>query len=408
MSDPRFYLFGQAPTEVVAPRTAAEAQDAVCRAQNQALFPWGGGMRQHVGHAPERPGVVVCTEQLNGVTDYEPADLVVSVQAGMTLGALQEVLARQGQWLPLTVARPDAQTVGGIVAARADSLTRLGFGSVRDSLLGVQVINSHGEIIQGGGKVMKNVSGYDLPKLYCGSWGTLGLITEVTFKVAPLPAASATVALALPAERNSEDTLEALLASALTPSFLLLLSPQAAGDVLEASDDAQYLVIGCDGLGEDVQWQLDTSGAKQNVLPDPIALEVRARLRDFSLHAAPLTCAFHILPSQVGAYSRMMEWTAKRAGFTAGVLSDAALGIVHARFAPQDEGSDWHVFYADLQDKAARVGGSFIVERMPEALRRAGTEVWQPQTPDLTLMRRIKSELDPARQWNPGRFMGRL
>ncbi len=407
MGDPRFCLFGQAQTEIAMPGTAAQAQEMVCRAQNEALFPWGGGMRQHVGYAPERSGMIVSTERLQAVTDYEPADLVVSAQAGMTVGALQDVLAQQGQWLPLSVARPDAQTVGGIVAARAHSLMRLGYGSVRDSLLGVQVVNAQGEMVQGGGKVMKNVSGYDLPKLYCGSWGTLGLIAEATFKVAPLPAASATAALALPADRNSEDTLDALMASALTPSFLLLLSPQAARDILEADDDAQYLAIGFDGLAEDVQWQLDTLGT-EGVLPPSIAQQVRARLRDFSLRPAPMTCAFHILSSQVGAYSRMMEWTAKRAGFTASVLSDAALGIVHAHFAPQDETSDWAVFSADLQDKAARVGGSFLVERMPNALRRAGMEVWLPLMPEMTLMGRIKAKLDPRRQWNPGRFAGRL
>ncbi len=408
MSERRFELFGQAQADVCAPRSIAEAQDAISRAHHQALFPWGGGTRQHVGYAPGRAGRVVCTEHLNTVTDYEPADLVASAQAGMTLAALQEVLAQHGQWLPLLVARPQAQTIGGIVAARAHSLLRLGFGGVRDSLLGVKMINSDGEIIQGGGKVMKNVSGYDLPKLYCGSWGTLGLIAEATFKVAPLPAATATVLLPLPAERNSEDTLDALLASPLAPSFLLLLSPQAARDILEAHDNAQYLAVGFDGLAEDVQWQLGALGTSENVLPPAIAQQVRARLGDFSLQDAPMICAFHILSSQVGAYSRMMEWTARKAGFTASVLSDAALGIVHAHFAPQDETSDWRVFYADLQDKAARVGGSFIIERMPDELRGAGAEVWSPLLADLALMRRVKDNLDPRGQWNPGRFAGHL
>ena len=408
MSEHRFLCGGQGQTEVIAPRTTAEAQEGVCRAQGKALFPWGRGTRQHVGYAPSRDGLVISTEHLSAVTDYEPADLVASVQAGVTLSALQETLAQYGQWLPLCVARPEAQTIGGIVAARAHSLVRLGYGSVRDSLLGVKVINAQGEVIQGGGKVMKNVSGYDLPKLYCGSWGTLGLIAEATFKVAPLPAASATVVLALPSERNSEDTLDALLLSPLAPMFLALLSPQAARDVLEADDDTQVLVIGFDGMAEDVQWQLETLGADTGALPEGMAQVVRARLRDFSLRPAPMTCVFHILSSQVGAYSRMLEWTARRAGFTASVLSDAALGIVHAHFAPADDTADWRVFYADLQDKAARVGGSFIVERMPDELRRAGAEVWQPVLPDIALMRRIKDNLDPHRQWNPGRFAGHL
>lgn len=408
MGDTQFCLGEHASERIAAPHSLPEAQEVVRGSQPDALLPRGGGARRHVGYAPSRAGLTVSTERLNRVTDYEPADLVVSAQAGVTVDALQAVLAQHGQWLPLLVARPDRQTVGGIVAARAHSLVRLGCGSVRDSLLGVQVIDAQGDVIQGGGKVMKNVSGYDLPKLYCGSWGTLGLIAQATFKVAPLPPASATVALALPSGRNSEETLDALLASPLAPTFLLLLSPQAAQSVLGADDDAQYLVLGFDGQAEDVQWQLDTLGAPEAVLPDAVAQDVRTGLRDFSLRDAPLTCAFHILSSQVGAYSRMMEWTAQRAGFTAHVVSDAALGIVHAHFAPQDEAASWAVFYADLQDKALRVGGSLVIERMPDALRRAGAEVWQPVLPEIALMRRIKNNLDPQGRWNPGRFAGHL
>lgn len=386
-----------------APGSLAEVQDLVRCSPDNALLPLGGGMRGPSVDTPGRACVAVSTERLNKVTEYEPADLVATVQAGVTLDALQAILAQQGQWLPLLVARPDRQTVGGIVAARAHSLARLGCGSVRDSLLGVTVVNAQGEIVQGGGKVMKNVSGYDLPKLYCGSWGTLGLIAEATFKVAPLPQASATVALALPPGRNSEETLDALLASPLTPTFVVLLSPQAARDMLGAGDETQFLVIGFDGQAEDVQWQLDMLGAQDDVLSPPTAADVRACLRDFSLRPAPMTCAFHILSSQVGAYSRMMEWTAQRAGWAASVVSDAAVGIVHAHFAPLHDGSDWQAFYMDLQDKATRVGGSFTIERMPDNLRRLGAAPRQPRVPEIALMRRIKDALDPHHRWNPGR-----
>ena len=164
--------------------------------RGRPLCPGAGERGRHLGYPPARYDLALSTERLDRITDYQPADLTVTAQAGVTLAQLQETLAAHGQFLPLDVALPDRQTVGGIVAARADSLRRLAYGSVRDSLLGVSVINSRGELVKGGGKVVKNVAGYDLPKLYCGSLGTLGLIVEATFKVAPLPAASATVGAA--------------------------------------------------------------------------------------------------------------------------------------------------------------------------------------------------------------------
>ena len=247
MDTDRFALFGQTPAEAAAPRSVVEAQDIVRGAAGQGIVPWGGGTRQHVGYPPERYDLAFSTECLDAITEYQPADLVVTAQAGVTVAQLQRTLAEHGQWLPLDIALPERQTVGGMVAARADSLRRFAFGSVRDALIGVTVINHWGEVVKGGGKVVKNVSGYDLPKLYCGSWGTLGLITDATFKVAPLPEASATALLPLPADRNSEDVLDRLLESELEPSFLYLLNPTAARAVLPDAEDAQYLAIGFDG-----------------------------------------------------------------------------------------------------------------------------------------------------------------
>ncbi len=402
----RYALFGTTPAEVYAPRSPEDAQEIVRQSPGKALVPWGGGTRQDFGYAPERYDGVVLTGAWDKITDYEPADLTVTAQAGMTVAALQHILAEHGQCLPLDIARPDAQTLGGVVAARAGSVSRFGRGSVRDLLLGVSVINSRGEKIKGGGKVVKNVAGYDLPKLYCGSLGTLGLITEISFKVAPLPEASATALLPLDAGHNSEDVLDGLLGSDLTPSFVWLLSPQAAAAVLPGAGDAQLLCLGFDGDGESVDWQVQTLGA--GALDDAAAKDARAALRDFSLSDSPLTAEFHVLSSQVGAFSRMLEWTARRAGFRAAVASDAALGLMTAHFTPETDASDWHVFYADLKDKADRCGGSFVLSRMPETLRAAGVPVWSPLLPDFGLMARVKAALDPARLWNPGRFVGRL
>ena len=408
MGDDSFTLFGQMPGHILTPGTVAEAQAAVRQASGRAIVPWGGGTRQQTGYAPERYDIALSTAGLCGIIDYQPADLTVTAQSGVTLAALQAVLSEHGQWLPLEIALPERKTLGGMVATRADSLSRLGGGSVRDALLGVSVVNSQGELVKGGGRVVKNVAGYDLPKLYCGSWGTLGLISEVTFKVAPLPETSVTVVLQLDSERNSEEALDRLLGAELQPAFLTLLNAPAAHDVLEDGPDAQFLFIGFDGSDEDVAWQVQTLGASELILTGDIAAALRARLRDYPRRPAPMTCAFHILSSQVGAYARMVEWTARRNGFGARVMADAAVGLVWAHVAPAREDADWMLFYTDLKDKADRVGGSFIIERMPDALRGCDTPVWSPLLSEFALMKRLKETLDPARMWNPGRFVGRI
>ncbi len=406
MTEPCYDLFGHSPATILTPQSPGEVQEIVKGAAGQAIVPWGGGTRRHLGFAPERYDLALSTARLNQITDYAPADLTVTAQAGVTVARLQETLAAHGQFLPLDVALPAQQTLGGVIAARADSLRRLAYGRVRDSLLGVTVINSRGEVVKGGGKVVKNVAGYDLPKLYCGSFGTLGLIVEATFKVAPLPAASATVALPLDPNHNSEDVLDRLLGSELAPSFLFLLNPSAAEIVLLEASPAQYVLLGFDGDSEAVAWQIETLGAEP--LPEETAGGIRARLRDFALDDAPLTASFHILSSQVGAFSRMVEWTARRAGFGAQVIADAALGLMTACFAPARQDADLAVFYADLKDKADRCGGSFILERMPDILRAQDVPVWSPLLPDFGLMARLKATLDPERMWNPGRFVGQL
>ncbi len=405
-SSSRYALSGIEPDAVFLPASVEEAQQIVRDAAGRAVVPWGGGCRQTLGYTPERYDAALSTARLDRITEYEPADLTITAQAGVTIAQLQAVLAAQDQCLPLEIAKPEQQTLGGMIATRAGSLTRLSGGSVRDLLLGVSVVNSAGAIVKGGGKVVKNVAGYDLPKLYCGSLGTLGLITQASLKVAPLPEASATVALPLDSSRNCEDVLDHLLASDLAPSFLFLLSQTAASQIMPDAEDAQYVVLGFDGDTEAVGWQTKTLGA--DALDAAAAQSVRAALRDFALDAAPMTAEFHVLSSQVGAFSRMLEWTARRSGFTAAVASDAALGLMTAHFAPLSDTSDWRVFYADLKDKADRCGGSFVITQMPQVLRDADVPVWSPLLPDFGLMARLKETLDPTRMWNPGRFVGKL
>jgi glycolate oxidase FAD binding subunit len=384
------------------------------RSRGDALSPVGGGVMRHVGARSPIPTADLSLGKLTHVIEYSPADLVVVAQAGLTVAALQAILAEHGQWLPLEVARPDAQTLGGVVSSRANSLSRAANGSVRDWLIGCQVVGGDGQLIKGGGKVVKNVSGYDLPKLYCGSWGTLGAIVEVAFKVAPRPEASRTLLAVLGGNRNGEEALDALLAG-MTPSFTYLLNAEAARAILgDADDGAQYLALRFDGLTEAVD--ASVAIAKDRLapfcvsvldLPDKIAKPLGDAVRDFHVGDSSLMVRYNVLSSQVGAFARMLEWTASKGGFRAKVVAECLTGVMYAAFEPLDaEAAGWTEFYPAFRDKSDRVGGTHVLERMPEEWREAGAAVWSPVLPDVEIMRGIKRALDPGNVFNPGRFIG--
>src|SRR5512134_2596097 len=166
------------PVAVVSPAGQEEVA-AVLRVAGEeglAVTPWGGGTKMGIGAPPARSGLVLSLRRLDRLVEHEPGDLTATLQAGMTLGALQEALGRHGQWLSLDPAEPDRATLGGILAANASGPRRHLYGTARDLLIGVTVVLASGVIVRGGGKVVKNVAGYDLPKLLIGSFGTLGVI----------------------------------------------------------------------------------------------------------------------------------------------------------------------------------------------------------------------------------------
>jgi glycolate oxidase FAD binding subunit len=397
------------------PGSVAEVQQIVVDAKRDGfgLVPIGGGTQidRSLYSSGNR---FVSTRHLNSIVEYNPRDLVVVAQAGMTVSKLQETLSENGQTLPLEVAAPDNQTLGGIVSARASSLSRAGNGSVRDWLIGCNVIDSNGEKIVAGGKVVKNVAGYDLPKLYCGSWGTLGVITQVAFKLAPLPEASRLLLMTLSSERNSEEIFDSLAQTA-PATFTYLLNTPAARQILGPdTPEAQFVALGFDGHAEavDTLIQRAVEAAAPYVfqtidLPVQVGARFRSSLRDLSIGDAPLRVRCSILPSQVGAFARMLEWTAKRAGFESLVFADASVGTVWAHMKPKADDSDpediiseaidmhWMRLLPDFKDKCARVGGTTFMEAIPDIWRKNNFPVISPDGAEMAWTKRLKSELDP-------------
>ncbi|MEW6271592.1 MAG: FAD-binding oxidoreductase, partial [Thermodesulfobacteriota bacterium] len=180
---------GLVPARVVRPVSLGAARDAVRNAARagEALVASGRGRHLAVGGAPQRLDVLLTLDRLDRVREHAAADMTVTAEAGCTLAALDATLATVGQWLPLDPPAPDATTVGGLIAANLSGPLRASQGTVRDLLLGLRWIGPDGALVSGGGRVVKNVAGYDLPKVHVGALGTLGVVAEATFKLRPRP-----------------------------------------------------------------------------------------------------------------------------------------------------------------------------------------------------------------------------
>ncbi|MGH8010470.1 MAG: FAD-binding oxidoreductase, partial [Candidatus Binatia bacterium] len=221
----RFAIDGREPQEVVFPESVAQVSQVlrVASEQRTAVAPVGHGAFLHLGNVARRYDLALSLQRLDRIIDYQPADMTVTVEAGMTLARLQTILGEQGQWLPVDPPLPEQATVGGLIATNLSGPARLSQGTIRDFLIGMKAVQSDGTIVKGGGRVVKNVAGYDLPKLYCGSFGTLGVIVEATFKVRPRPQAQGILSLAFPSAEKAMELTFRLLGSELQP-FLLELA----------------------------------------------------------------------------------------------------------------------------------------------------------------------------------------
>src|SRR6516162_278862 len=251
--------FGQLP--VVEAGSVEEVGGLVrqAAAQGQAVYPVGGRTMLDYGLPPTRPGLGIDLTKLDKIIDYPARDMTITVQAGITLAKLQETLATENQRLPIDVPRADQATLGGALATNASGPRRYGFGTLRDYVIGISVINDEGQEIKAGGRVVKNVAGYDLCKLFVGSLGTLGIITQVTLKLKPRPEEHALLTLGCGAEAVGP-LLDGLYRSRTRPVCLELLNAAAARQVgmaagAELPDAPWVIVVGFEGNREAVGWQ---------------------------------------------------------------------------------------------------------------------------------------------------------
>jgi len=407
---------GRAPEAVVFPGSQDEVAAAVALAAERGLpvTPWGGGTKMWVGAPPSRIGLVLATRRLDRILEHEPGDLTVTVEAGLTFDRLQAELGKRGQWLSLDPPASDRATIGGILASDASGPRRHLYGTARDLVIGLTVIGADGRAVRGGGKVVKNVAGYDLPKLYVGSFGTLGILVEVTFKLRPRADVDRLVVARFDRLADAGRAARAVLGSDLIPSALELADGEALRRL--GLGGGAGLLVGLDGIAPQVEWQVNELArllgscglVEQRVLDGPAREETWRALAALGRPGGDAVAAvmrWALLPTQTAELMEAGAGVARRHGLEAAMTAHAGVGIVTAVLSG---GADPGPVAAALEEWRRLVTGASghaMVAWAPLAVKER-VPVWDTPGPTLRLMRSIKERLDPHGILNPGRFVG--
>jgi len=397
-SVPEDAVDGVLPSVVVEPGTPGELAGVLKTATDAGLhvIPRGGGTKMEWGNPPRSGEVIVSTRRMNRVVEHAWADMTATVEAGCTVQQLQQTLAEHAQRLALDPLWPERATVGGILATNDSGPLRIRFGSLRDLIIGITLALPDGTLAKSGGKVVKNVAGYDLPRLANGSLGTLGVITQAIFRLHPAP--RETRILCFSAKDNG--AMSALLLSILDSRLVPTGMQVRAGDTAPPEIDVRFegTAAGCE---EQIGQVLRLAAGTAQIEPRAEVWNARALL--WFGNEPSLVGKFSLLPASLGAFFGAVGKVSERSQLSWRAIAQA-VGVGLLRL----EGSSSSALLTALQDlrqDLERSGGSLSILRCPPEVK-SKTDVWGSGGDALPLMRNIKAQFDPTATLNPGRFIG--
>jgi len=384
------------PGKLVVEPGSEQELSAVLRYANEAglrVAPRGGGTKLTWGNPPARVDLIVSTARLNQIVEHAWADLTITVEAGCTMQDLQERLAQHGQRLALDAMWPERATVGGVLSTNDSGALRLRFGGMRDLVIGVTLALPDGTLARSGGKVVKNVAGYDLPKLATGALGTLGVIARASFRLHPLPQHARTLSTFAADLAEMQHCLLAIQDSQLAPSALQL----------RLSNTPAELDILFEGTPPGLEAQ--EAHLRDLVEPHPVtetgAETWAARQRLWSFEKTEAVAKFSMLPAEIATvFDAVRRVTSAHHTQWSAVVQATGLGLLRLDGAAE-------ALHASLQELRAvleRGGGSLVILRGPTDM--APLDAWGDAGDAQALMRAIKQRLDPRGTLNPARFAG--
>lgn len=402
-------------SETALPTEQSEVQALVADAYaaRKPVYPIGGGLALDFGLPARNEGLGLMMSGLSRVIDYPARDLTITVEAGITLKTLQRTLAEEGQWLPLEAYQPEAATLGGVLAVNFSGPRRYGYGTARDYVIGITAVDGRGESYRGGGRVVKNVAGYDFCKLLVGSLGTVGIITQVTLKLRPRPEDCAMLVCEPADWDQAERLLDALVCARVVPVSIDLATGPALAEAAEfelSGRESALLAVGFEGSQEEVAWQVDELSAvwqsagvhSFRTLAPAAAQQAWERLTGFGCHAqAALVLKLNIRPSRVTSMMSML------CGLEGGcsIVARAGSGIVLVKFERFKPADISKLLIGKIRPAAIAAGGGCVVWSAASGMELTHQAVFGPDPGDRGLMRAVKSQFDPAGILNPGRFV---
>ena len=391
---------GKAPVGLLSPESEDEVAALLAgAAQDQvAVIPLGSGTKLQLGMPPERFDYALSLSSIAGIIEHDAENLTATIRAGTRLADVHTELVKRGQWLPVDLSQENA-TIGGLIAANCSGPGRMRYGGCRDRVLGLRVALPSGHLISVGGKTVKNVSGYDLPKLFVGSLGTLGVITAATFKLLPLPERTEWSAQVF------EDILAALTcANRLASSQLELSAIELASGEFAGRPGAWLLFCRAQGMSSAVERQIQgvaEACAEAGGHVCNWAQQETLRLcsgRAAVLAGLPALCCIAVPPASLTSIlTQAQRLLASNGSFTA----SPAVGTAHTAF----DANDAATVILDLRRAAEALGGGLVIERAPVEVKLAAG-VWGAAPQGVEIMRALKAEFDPKGVLSPGRFAG--
>jgi glycolate oxidase FAD binding subunit len=398
---------GLQPALVCAPETADQVAAALrlCSEAEATVAPYGGGTAMSIGNAARAVDVALDLTGLNRVVEHDAANLTTTVEAGITLTRLQQCLAQQKQFVPFDPPHPERATVGSIVAVNLNGRRRSYYGSVRDLVIGIKVVLASGEPIKAGGKVVKNVAGYDMCKLFVGSLGTLGIITQVTLRASPVPETAATL-IASGAMAQLTALAHAIEHSPLLPAAVVILNPLACQETIGGAD--WKLAVWSEGFAEtiarhmrDARAMAEGLGLGAELAEDSLHSQFWAPIDNFSLSSDRVVFCLTIpRAAMADAIKTVESWQAD--GFRPAIVADAMAGILWIAVAASNAAANQ---FHKLIAHARKQRGHAVMWVAPRELKQS-VDVWGSPPPALELMRKIKEQFDPHALLNPGRYIG--
>lgn len=418
---------GLVPNTIVFASTTEQVSQII-KAANESrvsIIPWGGGTKQQVGPCLSAADIVLCLKNMRQIVDLDEGNYSIRVEAGMVNSELQRQLAERKFFFPLDPLFTETSTIGGELASNANGPLRFMYETVRDLVLGLTVVTPTGDIIHPGGaagKTMKNVAGLDLCRMLISSWGTLGVITEAVLRLFPPPEASKSLWITFSNLEDAFRLVTQILNSTLTPSSMELIDWVAGRNMKHdygsrLKEGEVLLIVNVDGDREGVARHLKEINtlAEANKALNMVTLEGEEATKAWNayrgvhqsiLSAAPSTVQgkASVPISKLGDMFKAVKEVGDRYGAGIGIMAHGGNGILYPYFATGN--ADAAKIIGDLRQAAVGLGGFFIIEAAPLEVRK-GVDVW-PYRSDYTVMKRLKTQLDPNNILNPGRVVGGL